>query len=429
MSALVLLLVLTGCGGKKDTGPKKLVVYGMEGGYGVEGWKKVAETFGKKYDVEVELVLNKKVADELRPKLQAKEYPDVIYLAIGAEGGLTETLIAEKGIEEISDLLNIKIPGEEVTVKEKVVPGFFDNMRASPYGDGKKYLSPIFYSPLGMFYNKDLFAKRGWEIPKTWDEMWALGDKAKAENIALFTYPTAGYFDGFLSSLINSVAGPELYEKMMKFDLEAWKDPKVKEVFDVMGKLATYTHKNTVSQANGESYQKNQQLVMQDQALFIPNGTWLPGEMEKANAPHVEGFQWGLAPIPPLTADGHAYSSTFTEEVYIPKGAKNVDTAKQFIAYLYSDEAAKIFFENGEQVQPIVGSEKLIPEGNEKAIYYGIYANGAYANTVGFEGRDPVEGADMKVILFENIDLVVNGEKTVDAWYNEVLEAVGKYNK
>ena len=29
--------------------------------------------------------------------------------------------------------------------------------------------------------------------------MWALGDLAKSEGIALFTYPTAGYLDAFMA--------------------------------------------------------------------------------------------------------------------------------------------------------------------------------------------------------------------------------------
>ena len=43
---------------------------------------------------------------------------------------------------------------------------------------------------------------RGWELPTTWDEMWELGDKAKAEGISLFTYPTTGYFDAFFYALM-----------------------------------------------------------------------------------------------------------------------------------------------------------------------------------------------------------------------------------
>ena len=41
----------------------------------------------------------------------------------------------------------------------------------------------MFYSPCGLFYNAGLLEEKGWDVPKTWDEMWELGDKAKEEGI------------------------------------------------------------------------------------------------------------------------------------------------------------------------------------------------------------------------------------------------------
>ncbi|WZU02329.1 extracellular solute-binding protein [Erysipelothrix sp. D19-032] len=106
----------------------------------------------------------------------------------------------------------------------------------------------------------------------------------------------------------------------------------VKEAFDIVGKLATYTHQDTVAQANKEGFTKNQQLILDNKALFIPNGTWLTEEMK--DAPRTDSFKWGFTTIPKTTKD--AYSSTFTEEMYIPKGAKNIDIAKEFLAFMYS---------------------------------------------------------------------------------------------
>ena len=40
----------------------------------------------------------------------------------------------------------------------------------------------MFYSPCGLFYNAGFLKEKGWDVPKTWDEMWALGDKAAAEG-------------------------------------------------------------------------------------------------------------------------------------------------------------------------------------------------------------------------------------------------------
>lgn len=434
---LVGLLVLTGCssnnGGETPEEPSgNLVIYGLDGGYGREGWEAVVAAFEEEFGIEVELKLEKNIAEILRPKLQADEAPDVVYLAVGSEGGVTDTLIAEEALVNINDLLDMKVPGEDVTVKEKVIPGFFDSNRVRPLADGNLYLTPHFYSPLGLFYNKSLFADKGWELPNTWDEFFALADKAKAEGIATFTYPTAGYFDGFFSSLLNSLVGPEVYNKLMAYDLDAWKTDEVKAAFELVGKIAEYTHENTVAQANGEGFQKNQLLVMENEALFVPNGTWLPGEMAGALEDGLEGnvdpnFEWGLAPIPASDL-GDKYSSTFTEEAFIPAGAKNVDNAKLFLSFMYTDKAAKLFYDNGGAVQPIVGSDSIIPKDDDNQIYYGIYNDGVKSNTVGFAAADKVEGVVLGDVLYENVNAVVNGDKTVDAWYAEVLDAIAKFN-
>ena len=56
--------------------------------------------------------------------------------------------------------------------------GFLDTLATNPYGDGVTYYAPMFYSPCGLFYNAGLFKEKGWEVPTTWEEMWALGDTA-----------------------------------------------------------------------------------------------------------------------------------------------------------------------------------------------------------------------------------------------------------
>lgn len=122
--------------------------------------------------------------------MKAGNYPDVVLLATGRKLALTETLIKDKALEDVTSVLDMNVYGEDVKVKDKLVPGFTDTLATNLYNDGKTYMAPMFYSPTGLFYNAALLKEKGWEVPKTWDEMWALGDKAKAEGISLFTYPT-----------------------------------------------------------------------------------------------------------------------------------------------------------------------------------------------------------------------------------------------
>lgn len=432
LSTLMVASVLTGCGGSKEApktpSDKKLQIAGLDGGYGKAGWEAVAKAFTEKTGVEVELTLEKNIAEVLRPKIQAgTEVPDLIYLSVGSEGGLTDTMIKEKTLLDISDVLDQKVLGEEKTVKEKLIPGIADGLATKPYGDGKLYLAPLNYGPCGLFYNAGLFEEKGWSVPTTWDEMWELGDKAKAEGISLFTYPTTGYFDAFFSALLNETAGPDVYTKLMSYDPEAWKDANVKKAFEIVGKLAEYTEPTTVANANKDNFTKNQQLILDNKALFVPNGTWLPNEMK--DAPRADGFKWGFTALPKASADGDAYSTTFSEQMFIPAAAGDADLAKQFIEFAYSDEAVKLFYENGGAVMPIQGAVDMMGDDDDNKLYYSVYETGAKANAVGFKAMDNMpEGVNVSDansgILYATVNSIVTGDKTVDDWYNAVVEAV-----
>jgi len=440
-AVLVLTFILSGCGtaGTGETNstpsestsavpsestvePQNLKVAAFVGGYGDQMWKDVVKAFeDANPNVTVELTLEKELEDAIGPAMKAGDYPDVVYLALGRPDALTETMVKENGLLELTDVLEMTVPGENAKVKDKIVPGFLDTLATNPYSDGKTYLAPVFYSPCGLFYNAGLFKEKGWEIPQTWDEMWKLGDKAKAEGISLFTYPTAGYLDGFMFASFAASGGPELFNSICTYGEGVWDTAEARAVFDILGKLAEYTEPTTVGNANNENFKKNQQLVLDNKALFMPNGTWIVGEM--ADSPRADGFEWGFTALPALAEGGDRYSYTFFEQVWIPKAAENQELAKKFVAYLYSDEAAQIFAKSG-AIQPIIGISSML-EGDNK-LFYSIYDSGAKAVMGGFAATDPVEGVNMHDVLYTSYNSVVSGDKTVGQWIEGVKEASNK---
>lgn len=399
-----------------------LKVAALDSAYGSEMWQQVATAFeAANPGVTVELTTDKKLEDVISPSMKAGDYPDVIHLATGREAALTETFIKDNGIVAIDDVLAMQVPGESKTVGEKIVPGFTDTSLTNPYGDGKTYLAPMFYSPCGLFYNAGLFAEKGWDVPTTWDEMWALGDKAKADGIALFTYPTTGYFDAFFYALMYEAGGPEFFEKATTYSEGVWETPEAKTAFDLVAKLATYTEKTVPANANDDNFTKNQQLILDNKALFCPNGSWLIGEMK--DAPRAEGFEWGFMALPALKTGGDRYSYTWFEQAWIPAKAENIDLGKQFIAFLYSDIAVDIFAKAG-AIQPVVGVGDTL-EGDTK-VYYSIYDNGAKAALGAFAATNPIEGLDVRTVWFDPVNSLVTGDKTEQQWIDGIIAASDK---
>jgi len=432
--AAVMAGAMVGCsGGGKDgevtndsagnTDGKKTVlkVAALESAYGDEAWREVCESFEDVYEgVEVELTIDKNIEEVISSKMKAKDYPDVVCVALGRPAGLTETMIKESSLEDITDIKDRTIPGEKGKVKDKLLDNFMSTSATNPYSDGKSYLAPMFYSPCGLFYNAGLFKEKGWKVPETWDEMWELGDTAKKDGIYLFTYPTAGYMDSLMYALLAQSGGMDFYNKCMNYDEGVWETNEAKRAFDIAAKLLSYTEPTTVANANNENYLKNQQLILDNKALFMPNGTWVSDEMKDAG--RAKGFEWGFMALP-ADSESDRYSYNYFEQVWVPKDAKNKDIAKDFIAYLYSDDTVEEFAKAG-AIQPVKGvAEKL---DGDKKLYYSIYDNGAKPVMGQFAATEPVEGVSINSALFDTVNSVVSGDKSVNEWRERVRDASDK---
>ena len=381
-------------------------------------WQEVCDAFTAETGVKVNLICDKNLEDVIGPSMQGGDFPDVIHLATGREKGLTEQFIKDRNIAEITDVLSMTVPGESVKVSDKIVGGFTDTSVTNPYNDGKTYLAPMFYSPCGLFYNAGLFEENNWTVPTTWDEMWALAEQLP-EGTSLFTYPTTGYFDAFLYALMYSVGGPEFYNKALRYEEGIWDTPEAQECFEIIAKLASYTNPVTPAQANDQDFTQNQQLVLDNKALFMPNGTWIVGEM--AEAPRADGFKWGMTALPAAKAGGNGASYCWLEQAWIPAGAPNLDAAKQFVAFLYSDAACAIFAKGG-AVQPVPGITDNF-EGDNK-MFYSIYDNGADAAMGGFAAYNSVAGlGTVREVFLDPVNGLVDGSMTKDQWISDVKAA------
>jgi N-acetylglucosamine transport system substrate-binding protein len=398
-----------------------LSVAGLEGGYGVQLYQDAAAAFeALNPGVTVNLQFSKTVEDEIGPGMQAGQFPDVVVLGQGREAGLTETMIKDQALEDLTDVLSMTIPGESGTVSDKLIDGIVGSLGTNPYADERTFLMPLNYSPTGLVYDIGLFETKGWELPATWDDMWALGDAAKAEDISLFTYPTAGYMDSYFNSLLAGVGGEDFFRDVATYAEGVWERPEAKEAIDLTTRLLTeYANPDTVGYANQQDFTRNQQSVLDDKSIFMPNGTWIDGEM--ADAPRPDHFQWGLAPLPAVSAGGERFITTSIETAWIPSGAANKDLAKQFIAFLYSDTAVQAFAASN-AIQPVKGVSSQLPE--NLVGFYEVYdAPGVKALVGGFASTPPVEGVSIQETLYDTANSIITGDKSAEEWLSELNEA------
>lgn len=438
LAAALVMTMLAGCGSSDAAGTTTggsgkeanevggnettttIKVAAIETAYGSDMWKEVCEAFTNVTGINVELTTDANLEDVISASMQGGDYPDVIHLATGRPAGLTEQFIKDDAIADITDVLSMTVPGESAKVSDKISGGFTETSLTNPYGDGKTYLAPMFYSPCGLFYNAALFTEKGWDVPTTWDEMWALGDKAAAEGIYLFTYPTAGYYDAFMYALMYSIGGADFFDAVTTYEEGVWETEEAQTLLNILDKLADYTHPSTPAQANNQDFTLNQLMVMQNEALFMPNGTWIVAEMAEAETALTNEFQWGMTALPAVEAGGAGYSYCWFEQAWIPAGAENVDAAKQFVAFLYSDIACEIFAKSS-AIQPVEGISSMLEGDN--VMFYSIYDNGAKAAMGNFAAFESIPGIDTSSVFFEPINSLVAGTLTIEEYKANVVSA------
>ena len=431
-AALLATVGLVACNNKTTTtdkpaetksGEKKtLKLAALESGYGKEMWPELIKAYEEANpNVKVELQSSKELEDELSPKMKAGDFPDVVMLALGRKKALPETLIKEKALADLTGLFDMKVYGEDKKVSEKLLNGVLGSTVTDPYRDGKHYLAPMFYAPTGLFYNQGLFEQKGWEVPKDMPAMKELAEKAKAEGISLFTYPTTGYLDSFFPALLANAGGVDLFNKAMSYEKGIFASDGATKAFNALGELVKNVEPSTVANANPQSFTKNQQLLLDNKALFMPNGTWVVGEMK--DAPRADGFKWAMNAAPAIEKGGKRFVYSFFEHIWVPEAATNKKEAKEFLSFLYSDKAAAIFAKHN-AAQPIQGVTSKLPA--ELQSLYKVVDEVDGVINGNFIATKPVEGVNMKETLYGQIDSVASGQKSVADWQKSVEEVSQK---
>lgn len=438
-----------------------LVIAYLSGGRGETYVEELVEAFEQTTWVQDYLAANEKeslsvniikgggstIEDSVRNAINSDGAPDVLFLNYNMDKSTTESFVRARQLVDLTDLLGEKVYNEDATLESKLVPGLLSNYNMQPYGDGKTYALPAFYSPTGLWYDASRFFDDNedgevdeytpfgtgenagkYELPHTWAEFWKLGDELNKQNgnnsstgvksttPSLFTYPTAGYFDGFIYSAVAGMAGTEKFMQTLGYADGIWSDADVQKALEIVVKLRNYLEPKTVSQANKTDFQQNQQAVIGDAtdisvkgtALFMPNGDWLPNEMSESTP---EGFEWGFMPLPAKDNDSMSYVNTYIETVYLHTAGQNLDLAKQFLLFYYSDQGAKIV---AEEASAIIPTQSALADAAENGIaqstidlYNAYEGNGAVVGS--FAATDTVTGVNWNNVLYNDLNTEVFG--------------------
>ena len=157
--------------------------------------------------------------------------------------------------------------------------GLSDAMKKSSTGDdGKQYFMPSTYYPWAMFYRKSLWVEKGYEIPKTLDDLKSLGAKMTSDGIAPIAFgdkdgwPAMGTFD----QLNLRVNGYDYHVSLMA-GKEDWAGPKVKAVFELWKELLPLHQPDSL----GRTWQEAALALQQKKAGMYLLGTFVAQQFKQ----------------------------------------------------------------------------------------------------------------------------------------------------
>lgn len=212
--------------------------------------------------------------------------------------------------------------------------------------NGKQYGLPTSALPWGLFYRKDVFAEQGLTVPKTFAEMKAMGEKAKAAGLvpmAMGTkdmWPAAGWFD-HMNLRIN---GLDKHMALMNGEM-SYLDPALTPVFERWEELI----RSNFFLANHTSYSWQQAgaFLVQKKAAMMDLGPFIAGIFTEPDR-----SQLAFAAFPEIVPGVGPFEDIAYNSIHIPSGSKNKHLAREFLAYLYRPENLSEFIKNEGGITP-----------------------------------------------------------------------------
>jgi len=208
--------------------------------------------------------------------------------------------------------------------------------KASMTIDGKQWGVPYTYYQWGIYYNRDAYKAAGIDAPDggvTWEQFLANCETLKAASIDCVTtgskalWPLAGIFD-YISLRTN---GYEWHMDLTAGKI-AWTDESVKKVFAELGRLQPYLTANHAA----IDWQDAAALLVQGKAANYVMGNFAVGVFKEGG---MTNDNLGFLVFPEITPGLPRAEEAPTDTIHIPAGAKNVEDAKKFLAFVASAEA------------------------------------------------------------------------------------------
>ncbi|MBQ7994793.1 MAG: extracellular solute-binding protein [Bacilli bacterium] len=302
--------ILASCGGGNSGGSSQLNLYLYKGGFGTEWLSSIIESFesdetikDKFGDVTVKIATINASDDYATSSLEGLSNKYDIYFGmnlqkyIGKKGANKKLLL-----EDLTDLYDAQVPGEDTTLKEKMLDSARStNEISDAAGNISYYTLPWSGGYNGIMYNPDILSSYNIDVPVTTDELVNAAKKITLESddhysiIQGCSSPDSCYWTYLYPTWWAQYEGYEQYINFWHGKLSSdAKDYSDINIFKQQGRLASLTvlenlfadytvddtkYNNLVKTAESKEYMTAQKEFFQGKGAFMACGDWYHNEM------------------------------------------------------------------------------------------------------------------------------------------------------
>ncbi len=284
----------------------------------------------------------------------------------------------------------------------------------STMAEGDLYAISDTGAPVGIFYNVDHLDDLGLEVPGTWDGFEAALDAAQEGDLTPLMFGNVDAWPGihlyqlFWNDLLRDGAADFVYGVAPMDEATG---------VEASEQAQSWVENDWLAEGwEGIDYDSSWQRFGDGEGVFLATGSWIAADLAEAEA------DIGFMLMPPSTGDEYVATAAGDFPMAIPTNAANPDLAAEFIAFRVSEDAARIYIEDGHIPAALPdGWEDLAEEGT---IQYDLLA--AWERLEADEGMIPyvdwatpdfyeVSTAEIQNLLGFN----TTPDEFVDAWNAE----------
>jgi N-acetylglucosamine transport system substrate-binding protein len=331
--------------------PLDVVIF--DGGFGEEYALAHQEMYKRAFpDAEITHLATQSIGTTQTTRFAEGKPADVIDNS-GADQLPMDSLVSDGELAELTPLLDApSYDDPEVTVRDTLRKGVLE---AGTF-NGEVYALNYVFNAWTIWYDAKLFREQNWTPPTTWDEMIALCPTIQAAGIAPWTY--AGQHPVYLYDMFLMLAGRHGGVQVLK-DIDnlkpgAWSHESVLLAAEAMHSLGASGF--LLEGSAGIDHIQSQTAFNNNEAAFLPCGSWLPNE-QRAIAP--ADFEYAPMGVPYLegSVQPGLISAGGDEPFVVPKNAANLAGAYEYLRIMLSQEGSQIFADAVQAATVVAGVE------------------------------------------------------------------------